>query len=38
MLTITGISSFDYFFSIFIYFFISILPLLFLLVLITRKW
>lgn len=37
-LTLTGVKSFDYFFSLFFYFNLGIMPLLLVLVLFTRKW
>ena len=37
-LTLTGVKSFDYFFSLFFYFNFGIMPLLLVLILFTRKW
>lgn len=37
-LNLTGVKSFDYFFSLFFYFNFGIMPLLLVLILFTRKW
>lgn len=38
VLNLTGVKSFDYFFSLFFYFNVGILPLFLVLILFTRKW
>ncbi|ABS43594.1 hypothetical protein JJD26997_0351 [Campylobacter jejuni subsp. doylei 269.97] len=38
ILTVTGVVSFDFFFSIFIYFIIGVIPILLSLVLLVIKW
>lgn len=38
VLVLTGVKSFDYFFSLFFYFNVGIIPLLLVLVLLTKKW
>ncbi|AIW10534.1 hypothetical protein cje11_08679 [Campylobacter jejuni subsp. jejuni 60004] len=38
ILTVTGVVSFDFFFSIFIYFIIGVTPILLSLILLVTKW
>lgn len=38
IIVLTGIKSFDYFFSLFFYFGVAIIPMLLVLILFTRKW